>query len=184
MANQDESMAYGWSAQQLGPGSGQSGYAQKPGALGMPRASDNYLLGWTGPFELYSSNNQPTAGEVYLQRVIVEATGTISNIFMFTSSAGSSMTAGKNFAGVYTRSGGNLVLQGSTGDISSSWTSAHVPTSGSGPGLNLSAGVPVVAGQWVWVAELWNSSGTLPSVVGGARGTGTSRTWAWASTTG
>jgi hypothetical protein len=143
---------------------------QNSGVPLIPVAYDNYMLGWTGPPETFRDGPTPTVGEVYLQRVTITKSGTISNIYMFVQSAGTSMTSNENFAGIYTLSGANLVQQSVTTDISSVWTSTHVPRTGSGPGINLQTPVPVYEGQKIWVAQIFNSSGTPPSVSGGAAG--------------
>lgn len=135
-----------------------------------PNPADNYLLGWTGPPDAYASNNAPTFGELYLQRVTIMKSGSVTNVYMFITSAGSSMTAAANFAGVYVLSGANLVLKATTGDISASWTSSHVARSGAGPGLALTSSVAVSAGDEIWVAQVFNSTGAAPQLAGGAQG--------------
>jgi hypothetical protein len=129
-----------------------------------PSPGRNYLLGWTGPPEMYATQAHPTAGEVYLQRIGIATAGVAANLFLYLVGSGSSMTAGQNFAGLYTLSGGILTRVAVSADLSSVLTGSAVPTTGPGPGIALVPGVAVASGQDVWAAQLYNSSGTTPNV--------------------
>lgn len=125
----------------------------------VPQPADNYLYGWTGPPEFFVSNVAPTATEVYLQRIIVTANATINNLYFFVTSAGSGMTANRNFVGLYNASGTRLGL---SADCSSSWTSTHVAK------IALTSGVSVTKGQIIYAAMLFTGT-SMPQLAGGAQ---------------
>lgn len=119
---------------------------------------ENYLLGWTMPPE-NTTNVPPTAGEVYLQRVNIAASGTINYIYCFVVSAGSGMTASQNFVGIFDITGARVAV---SADCSSVWTSTHVAK------IALTSGLAVTAGDSYYVGLLFNGT-TMPQISGGAQ---------------
>jgi hypothetical protein len=90
-----------------------------------PRAwwapEDHGYLTWTyEPLMCASSGNLPTAGTLQLARVHLSVATTVSNVILFVQTAGSGLTAGGCFAGLYT-SGGSLIA--GTADQSPAWAS-------------------------------------------------------------
>lgn len=125
--------------------------------LSSPRLpSENYLVGWTAPPELMQSSNPPTAGEVYLQRVVVPA-ATLTKVYAFIYSAGSGMTAGENLVGLYDANG-NLLCQ--SADTSAVWTGTHV--------AEIAVPSTAVAAGPIYVAALFNGS-VMPQLAAGAQ---------------
>jgi hypothetical protein len=119
---------------------------------------ENYLLGWTMPPE-YTTNVPPTAGEVYLQRINIAATGTINYLYFFVVTAGSGMTASQNFVGIFDITGARVAV---SADCSSAWTSTHVAK------IALVTPLAVTVGDSYYAAGLWNGT-TLPQISGGAQ---------------
>lgn len=117
-----------------------------PGAHWLP--GDHGLITWTGDPEYATANTAvATAGTVYHCKVHCSTSFTATNVIIYVVSAGTVLTAGQCFAGLY-NSAGSLIA--STADISSGATS--FATSGSytfplagGPYTNLVAGDYTVA---------------------------------------
>lgn len=89
----------------------------------------------------------PTTGVIYLNKVVLHQTTSVTNLNVWVSTLGSALTGGQNFMGIYDSSG-NRVAQ--TADQSSVWNTAgwkSVPVVG-GP-FNLTAG-------FYWIAILAN----------------------------
>jgi hypothetical protein len=117
-----------------------------PGAHWLP--GDHGLITWTGDPEYATANTVvATAGTVYHCKVHCPVLFTATNVIIYVVTAGTVLTSGQCFAGLY-NSAGTLIA--STADISSGATS--FATSGSytfalsgGPYVNLAAGDYTVA---------------------------------------
>lgn len=119
---------------------------------------ENYLLGWTAPPEYMSADNPPTPGELYLQRIVVPAAGSITKVYAFVVNAGSGMTAGENWVGLYDSNGNRLAT---SADVSAVWTATHVAQIAV-------PSTPVTPGSPIYVAALFNGT-TMPSLAGGGQ---------------
>lgn len=128
---------------------------------------DNYLLGWTGPFEFYADSNLlPVAGTIYLQKIRIAQTGVLTTLWFFqVGSVGTGMTPNANWVGVYDSNGS---LQGVSADCSAAWTD---PTAGAGLAINipLTDMIGVHIGQTIFTAVLWNSTGVMPNIRSGVQ---------------
>lgn len=135
---------------------------------------DGGLITWTWDASQASGSSViGTGGVLRLYRVSIKKPSTINRILMTQSVAGSGLTAGQNFAGIYDSSG---TLLGQTADQSTDWsTGGSTSTLRSMP---LTAQLPVPAGKY-WIAFLMNGT-TGPSFLRGATGGGT---WINAGTT-
>lgn len=111
--------------------------------------SDSGLIAWAyDPVSASSASNQPAAGQVVGVKMRVPA-GTITNLWVGLNSAGSGLTAGQNFAGLYNSAG---TLLSATADQSTAWTSGFTAVS-----MALTA-AQVVAAGYVYVC--WFANGT------------------------
>lgn len=107
------------------------------------RPSDHNLLTWAFEPVVVSGGSAMTGGTVYLIKVNVRNGGTATNIVATVAVAGSTLTAGQCFAGVYNTSG---TLLGATADQSGAWVSIGTKTMAiSGGPLTLAAGSYYVA---------------------------------------
>jgi len=125
----------------------------------------NGLLAVPGPPEFFSSNNRPTGGELYLTRVVCDASGTINKLWIRITAAAVTPTAGQNFMFVLTESGTTGTRAAVSADIAASLTSGGLL------GVTVTPGVPVTAGQTVDLGFLMNAV-TLPQLAGAAQGLG------------
>lgn len=120
-------------------------------------ATDLNYLAMTVDGALCSGNVAPTAGLLQLARLHLPYGGSVTNVHLQVTTAGTSLTTGRNFAGLYTAAG---VLVASTADMTSPWG-----TGGTGEKVMALAGGPYVcaAGDYYvgWFAN--NSSGSNPS---------------------
>lgn len=116
--------------------------------------SDAGLFGWAyDPSISAAASNSPAAGLVVATRIKISAC-TISNIWVGINSAGGTLTAGQNFAGLYNSSGATLLS--ATADQTTPWTS----TSFAALSMPLLAPQAVSAG-FVYVA-LFSNGTTIP----------------------
>jgi hypothetical protein len=102
-------------------------------------------------------NYNMTAGVMYFSRMHLPVAATATNIHIGVYGAGSSLTAGQNFAMIYSAAG---ALLGTTADQSASWNSTGwktMPIAG-GP-------VELAAGDY-YGAIYFNGSGTAVSPIG------------------
>lgn len=139
----------------LGGGTIQAGLLQYPlttvnDATFTP--ADHNLIAWTqDPASLRSSSNATTSGTVYLCKVkIVNRSAVVSNILVGIEAAGSGLTAGQSFVGLYNSSGTRLAL---SADQAAAWTSTGLKT------IALTAAQTLAVGSY-YVAIL--SVGTTP----------------------
>jgi len=100
-----------------------------------------------------------TSGTIYVQRLALPGPITVTNILTGVATAGVTLTAAQNFAGLYDASGNQI---GVTADQSGTWTSTGVKT------MALTGGPFAVNQPFVFAAYLAN--GTTPPLF--ARGAG------------
>jgi hypothetical protein len=122
------------------------------------KASDSGLLLATFDPVLCSSTLQPSAGYIWVAKLWVPVSVTIANLKMYVSTAGATLTANENLAGIY-NSNGSLVAE--TADQSGVWNSTGwktmALTAQSGQSIAPLSGGP---GVWYWAAYMAN--GTTP----------------------
>lgn len=109
-------------------------------------AADHGLATWAFDPAIGASNSTPlsTAGTLYLVKLHMPVAQTITNILLFLTSAGATLTTGECFAALYQN--GNLL--GSTADQSTAWgTSGFKTMPISGGGVAVAAG-DVYVGMW------------------------------------
>lgn len=125
-------------------------------AVGGWTPSQNNLLAASLDPSLANTNTVLPGGTVIAARVQVETPILIANVVCYISTAGTTLTAGQNWIGVYT-SGGTLL--GKSADQTTAWVTTGVKTAAitAESGQSLSVGGP---GQYVYVA--WLSNGTGP----------------------
>lgn len=119
---------------------------------------DNGLT--AAPYDLQvtqANEKSPTAGVLYVVGMRVCQAATLTEIWL-SWAAGSGLTAGENFVGVYDNAG---TLIGTTADQTTAWGSTQ--TTGSAP-LTVESGqsLAVTAGEWLYAAILANGT-TTPS---------------------
>ena len=126
------------------------------------KAADHGLLTWTqDPATLRSTGDNVTAGVVYLAKVkIVERSTVVSNILYGVVTAGTGLTAGQNFVGLYNSSGTRLAV---SADQTTNFGSAGTKTAAITPQT-------LAVGNY-YVAILVNlTPGTIPQFATGAGG--------------
>lgn len=124
---------------------------------------DNGHLAWTMDPYVASSSRAVINGVVQLHMVSVKKAVTVNRFYLSRSGAGTSMTVGQNFIGLYNSAG---MLVGQTADQSANFSVALTPLDAP---LVIQAAIP--AGKY-WVGILANSTGTLPTFLGGPAGLG------------
>lgn len=118
---------------------------------------DQNLISWTqDPSTTAAGQLVPAAGTVNFARLHVPVATTISNLWLFCSVAGSGLTSGQNFAGLYT-SGGTLLS--ATADQTTAWGTTGIKT------MALTAPQAVAAGDYL-VGFFYNGT-TAPTFVRG-----------------
>jgi hypothetical protein len=135
------------------------------------KPADSGLLLATADPVLCSTQLQPSAGPIFLAKVWVPVSTTVANLLMYVQTAGATLTAGQNLAGIYNPAG-TLVAQ--TADQSSGtawntigWKTMALTAQGGQTITPLAGG----AGVWYWAAYLVNGTTTpkfacTPSGVG------------------
>lgn len=130
-----------------------------------PRATfqptDHGMIAWPyDPSAAASTTALATAGTVYLVKVHVPVASSVTNIITQVTTAGSTLTAGQCFAGIY--QGGTLL--GTTADQATAWASTGVKT------MALAGGPIAVAAGDVYIAFVFNGTTgpTLPRGNGNA----------------
>lgn len=121
--------------------------------------ADHGLLSWNyDPAMCGAGSTGSTAGTVYLMKIkIVNRSTVVTNILMSVTAAGATLTAGQNFAGLYSSSG---TLLSATADQSAVWNSTGLKT------MALSAPQTLAVGTY-YVAFVSNGT-TPPSFMRGA----------------
>lgn len=129
-------------------------YAPQRDAYILP--SDHGLIGWTCDPALLSQTTVMTSGRLVGARIYVPVATTITNILLLISTAGSTLTAGQSFAGLYTDAG--VLLSGSA-DQSTAFASTGTKT------IALNTPQAVATG---WYRAAAFSVGTTPPTLRGS----------------
>jgi hypothetical protein len=127
-------------------------------AQGEFRASDMGLQTWTGDPVYATATSILTAGTVYMVKLNVRQAITATNAVYAVTTAGSTLTSGQNFVGLYDSSGSRVAV---SADQTTNWGSAGAMTTPFTAPVSLTAGSYYLA---------WVSNGTTPITL--ARGTG------------
>lgn len=117
-----------------------------------PLPDDQSLLAWTYDVANTSSTTTPTGGVVYLNKIIIRQTTTITNVILSVAAAPSGLTSGQNFAGLYNSSG---TLLSATADQTTPWGTTGQKTAA------LTAAQTVAPGFY-YLAFVTNASTTTP----------------------
>jgi hypothetical protein len=121
---------------------------------------DHGLLAWTEEIGAVANNSLvPTAGTLYLVRLHVPLACSVTNLLMYCTTGGTTMTSGQNFAALFNPS--PMTRVGVTADQSATWNSSGLKTMAlvSGP-FNLAAGD--------FYAGFYTNAATLPSFARGS----------------
>jgi hypothetical protein len=119
---------------------------------------DHGLTTWTqDPATCAAGQLLPAAGTVHFARIHLPVAASITNILMFVSTAGSGLTSGQCFAGLYTAAGS---LIASTADQATAWASTGTKT------MALAGGAQALAAGDYLIGFFANGS-TLPSFLRG-----------------
>jgi hypothetical protein len=110
---------------------------------------DQNLLAWSYDPVLQTASSVPDAGVLTLIRVPVYRAAAVTSVLLEVATAGSGLTSGQNWAGLYTADGD---LIGRTADQSSAWESFGLNTAG------LTGGPYYLSQGWVYVAILTNGT--------------------------
>lgn len=136
-------------------------FERVPGVLpapAVPQPADHALAGWTfDPADVQAGTILPVGGRLELARVRV-AGPLVTSILLSITVAGATLTAGQNFAALFTDAG---ALLGATVDQATNWQSTGLRT------CALAAPQSVTPGSFVRVG-LFSVGSTLPTL---ARGT-------------
>jgi len=125
------------------------------------RAVDYGWLTWTYDLIVLTGAFALNPGELYLLKVPVPTTMTVSNVVLLFGTSGSALTSGQNFAGLYDTSGTRLA-------VSADQTTAF-GTAGTGP-LTIAMTTPITVaggpGVYLYAAVLGNGSNaaTMPTM--------------------
>lgn len=114
----------------------------------------NALLAWNGDPTTASGSNSLATGVLLLQRIMVPATMTFTNLWFYIGTAGATLTANENLVGLYSSAGS--LLSGSA-DQSTAWTSIGAKEIALTTPQTVTGG----AGVFVWAAALGNGT-TMP----------------------
>lgn len=96
-------------------------------ALALQLPADNGHLAWTfDPAVMAAGGTQPgTAGRLEFIAVKLAAPATVTNIVMYVTVAGATLTAGRNFAALFSPAGARIAQ---TADQATAWTSTTTKT--------------------------------------------------------
>lgn len=123
----------------------------------------NAMLGWTLTPQESSANQTLTSGRLYLFKIMVPVDISVTNMVTALGNAGSGLTSGQSFMGLY---GSDGTLIGSTADQSTAFASAGVKTAALSSGPFSITGGP---GVFVWAALVSNGT-TPPKPIGNSVG--------------
>lgn len=107
-----------------------------------PAAADFSLEAWTYDPLIAAQTSTLTSGTVYMAKLRVVSAFTTSSVYLQVSTAGSSLTAGQNFIGLYDAAGTRVAL---TADQTTAWGSTGLKTAAWAASASLSAGFYYVA---------------------------------------
>lgn len=125
--------------------------------LGTPLPRDHGWLAENYAGMMCQTSLGPTSAAIYLLRVPVPTTMTISNILLYVQTAGSGLTSGRNFVGLYDSAGNRL---GVSADQTTAWASTGTPMT-----IPLTSPVTVTGGPDVWVYVAVLATGTTPPLL-------------------
>jgi hypothetical protein len=129
-------------------------------ASGVPQAQDSKLLAWNFPVEYCNTGYQPGLGFILAIKILLSATvSNVKNVVVSMQTAGATLTAGQNLAGLYNSAG--TQIGSTTADQSSNWTGAlGIKT------MQVSSGGVTASPPFVIVALLVNGT-TAPAFARG-----------------
>lgn len=133
---------------------------------GIVSAADHGLAGWTfDPAGIQGGTILPTAGLLHVVRVRTSS-AVVTNIEMYVTTGGSSLTSGQCRAAIYNDAGALLgagaVTASAHGTGATGWGDAGRKI------LPLTVAQAVTAGGWIRVAFYANTAGSLPTFARGA----------------
>jgi len=117
-------------------------------------AADGAFLAWNYDLGVASNGSAPTTNVVNLIRVNVRQALSVTNVVLASTTAGTSLTSGQNFAGLYNSAG---TLIGTSADQTTAWGTTGLKTAA------LVGGPFAVAAGFVWVAFVSNTGSTTPA---------------------
>lgn len=117
--------------------------------------ADCGFLAWNYDLGLAASATTPTTNVVNLIRINIRQAISVTNVNLAVSAAGSGLTSGQNFTGLYNSAG---TLIGTSADQTTPWGT-------SGPKTAALTGGPfaLAAGTFVWVAVVSNTGTSTPN---------------------
>lgn len=125
-------------------------------------APDNNLLGWNSdPAGAGTTFTLPTSGTVMVTQVKLRRPATVTNVVLYLTTAGGTLTSGQNFVGLYSYGGGTATLLSSSADQTTAWGSTGPVTAALS---TQQTGLP--AGTY-YVAALFNGT-TGPTLAAGS----------------
>lgn len=129
------------------------------GESNSPGPQDNSLISWSFDVASAAGSTNMVSGNIYWIKVPLRANATITNVHFFLVTAGTVLTAGQCFAGIYSSTG---ALLRSTADLSSGANGFANTLEAIAP-LTSPIAVNITTNPWVWVALLANFGGTAPA---------------------
>lgn len=117
------------------------------------RASDHGWQVWNYDVNTGAQTSLLTSGTVYMSRLNVRSSMTVSTLNYIVSTAGSTLTAGQNFVGLYDSSGTRVAV---SADLAADWTASGYKTTAFTASASLTTGAYFAA---------WLSVGTTPITV-------------------
>jgi hypothetical protein len=138
----------------------QTGNVASPGNLaGSSTPGNHNLIAWSYDMAAAASANVVTNGTVYLTRIYVPATTTVTRLHWAVATAGGTPTNNQNHVGIYDSAGTRLATTNVDGDISSVGVKTTTITSQT-----------LTGGSSYWVAFVFNA-GTPPQLTRAVGGT-------------
>ena len=132
-------------------------FGQIPTGFGIPKPADDGLLAWNyDPAPLINTSSAPAAETLYFLRLRLDEEHLVSNLWLYLSTVGATLTANESFAGIYKIVTTKMVLQTKTADQSSAWAA----TTGYKK-MALEAGVTLAPGTY-YVGILCGGATTFP----------------------
>jgi len=128
-----------------------SAFGAGAGALAEPSwlPADSGFLAFTADQVASNANTAPSSGVLNLARVNLRSAALVTNVVLDVITGGTSLTAGQNFAALYTAAG---ALVAATADQSANWAAAFLaPAALAGGPYQLAAG-------FYWVGFLCNNT--------------------------
>ena len=128
--------------------------------------SDAGYLAWTADPATYVSSIVAAADQVLLERINIRSVTSVTNVVLYVTVAGSSLTASENYAGLYNGQtnalgvAGTLIAASAAGSADTAFASTGVCT------MALSGGPYSLPVGFYWAAFLVNYSGTQPAFSG------------------